>query len=380
MFLTGLMAQPQQEPEELSSLENLIRFDVNDASVSEISFRNPVTFTDPSLIMGQIAGVAIDEGGRVFIADRDNSVIYLFNPDGSHVSTVGGEGDGPGEFRSLRNIQAGNGFLHVLDLSQRRITRFDPRSLEVAGTTSLSGDEQESGGFNLSRFPNHFSLLPNGNYLITFSAFTFPGMGNGDDNGEPMLTFDILTPEGSYLGLEGIQLRSNETITSSSGGSFRIVMPAYGRKGLVTVNNDGQVYTNWSENLLIKMYDSDGNYIQAFYSDYKKPALDRDEMLASAKETSDEASFALLKEQKFPETWPAVRQILADDNGHLWISLYTEDPGFLKWLILDENGRPQGTIEMPDNRRLQAVYHDHAYTIEPDDDGFDTVRRYEVKL
>jgi len=379
LFIAGLSAQPQDGTEELSSLENLVRFDISDPDLPDVSFANPLVFTDPSLIMGQLAGVAVDNDGRVFVADRDNSAIYLFDKDGSYETTIGGAGDGPGEFRTLRNIAAGSGYLHAFDMSQRRITRFDLETLEEAGTTGLSGDEPQTGGFNLSRFPNGFFLMPDGNYLLSFSAFTFPGRGGQSDD-VPMLDFDILTPDGSYLGFEGVELRANETVTSSAGNSFRVIMPSYARKAFTAVSPGGRIFTNWSEELLLKEYDAEGNYLRAFFSEYRKPAIDRDELLESAKETYDEASFELLKQQEFPATWPAVQQLLADDSGRLWIALYTGDD-MRKWIVFNtRSGKPEGVFERPSNHRIQQVKGEYVYVIEPDSDGFDSVRRYEVNF
>jgi len=378
LFISDISAQPQEGPQDLSSLENLVRFDVNNASISEISFNNSVTFTNPSLIMGQITEVAVDENGRVLIADRDNSSIYLFDQDGSYVTTIGRAGDGPGEFRTLRNIAAGSGHLHAFDMSQRRITRFDLETLQEAGTTALSGDEPQAGGFNMSRFPNGFHLMPDGNYLLSFSAFTFPGMGGQSDE-VPMLDFDILTPAGEYLGFEGIELRANESVTSSSGNSLRVIMPSYARKALTAVSPDGRIYTNWSEELLVKEYDAEGTYQRAFFSEYRKPAIDSDELLDSAKETYDEASFELLKAQEFPDTWPAVQQMLVDDSNRLWIALYTGSD-LRKWVVLNSSGNPEGAFELPSDHRIQQVRGEYVYVIEPDSDGFDSVKRYEVNF
>jgi hypothetical protein len=379
LFMPGSMAQSQQGPEELSSLENLVRFDVSDPSIPEISFNSPIAFTDPSLIMGQITEVVVDESGRVFVADRDNSSVYMFDKDGKYITTIGGEGDGPGEFRSLRNLAAGSGYLHAFDMSQRRITRFDLETLQEAGTTALSGDEPQTGGFNMSRFPNGFYLMPDGNYLLSFSAFTFPGMGGQSDD-VPMLDFDILTPGGEYLGFEGIELRANESVTSASGNSFRVIMPSYAQKAFTAVSPDGRIYTNWSEELLVKEYDVNGTYQRAFFSEYRKPAIDRDELLASAKETYDEASYELLKEQEFPETWPAVQHLLADDSNRLWIALYTGND-MRKWVVFNiRSGKPEAVFELPSNHRIQQLKGEYVYVLEPDSDGFDSVKRYKVKF
>jgi len=102
-------------------------------------------------------------------------------------------------------------------------------------------------------------------------------------------------------------------------------------------------------------------------------------LLESAKETYDEASFELLKEQEFPATWPAVQQLLADDSNRLWIALYTGSE-VRKWIVLNSGGKPEGVFELPSDHRIQQVKGEYLYVIEPDDDGFDSVKRYEVNF
>lgn len=43
--------------------------------------------------------VAVDDAGRVYVADRKPAVIKVFGPDGALIRTIGREGSGPGEFR-----------------------------------------------------------------------------------------------------------------------------------------------------------------------------------------------------------------------------------------------------------------------------------------
>ncbi len=370
----------QSVPDAVSGLENVTIINLDNTSKSNVTLGEPLLFSDENLIMGRIAGVAVDDKGQVYIADSDNTAIYQFDRNGNYLRSAGAAGDGPGEFRMIRSIEAGHGYLHVMDLSQRRITRFSLDNLEFAGTVSMSGNqEQMSGGFNMSRFPNQFLLMPDGNYLLTFSAMSFPGMG-GSSNEEPKMAFDILTPEGELLGLEGIELRSNETITTASGGNFRIIMPPYGKKGLAVVTADGAIYTNWSEEALFKEYDTGGNYRQSLFIPYQKPPLNREELLAKTRETMDDASFELFREQKFPAVWPAVNGMLPGDNGTLWISLNTRNQNENKWVVIDRKGHVKGTFLFPNERRIQRIKDGFIYTIEPDEDGFSSVKRYRINL
>lgn len=44
--------------------------------------------------------LALDEWDRVFVVDQQPSVIKVYDPDGRLIRTVGGQGEGPGEFRA----------------------------------------------------------------------------------------------------------------------------------------------------------------------------------------------------------------------------------------------------------------------------------------
>lgn len=44
--------------------------------------------------------MAVDGRGYVYVGDTDPAVIKVFDPSGTFVRTIGGEGDGPGEFRT----------------------------------------------------------------------------------------------------------------------------------------------------------------------------------------------------------------------------------------------------------------------------------------
>jgi hypothetical protein len=56
------------------------------------------------LLFGKIAAVAADDSGTIYVADGLSSNVRAYNIAGSHLGTLGREGQGPGEFRYLRDL------------------------------------------------------------------------------------------------------------------------------------------------------------------------------------------------------------------------------------------------------------------------------------
>jgi LysM repeat protein len=71
-------------------------------------------------------GLAVDEGGNVYVADGGNHRIQKFNPDGNFVIKWGSEGSGDGQFRDPVGVSVDNqGNVYVADRENDRIQKFD---------------------------------------------------------------------------------------------------------------------------------------------------------------------------------------------------------------------------------------------------------------
>lgn len=69
---------------------------------------------------GEVAGVAFDEAGNLYVFDRQASRITKVDREGRFVREIGQEGEGPGEFRrALQFTALRNGALVVADLGHR---------------------------------------------------------------------------------------------------------------------------------------------------------------------------------------------------------------------------------------------------------------------
>ncbi|MDX1394591.1 MAG: hypothetical protein R3195_09370 [Gemmatimonadota bacterium] len=59
---------------------------------------------DPAAQFTEIVGAAITSHGELVVADAGPSELRFFDADGAHVRTVGGQGEGPGEFVALARL------------------------------------------------------------------------------------------------------------------------------------------------------------------------------------------------------------------------------------------------------------------------------------
>jgi DNA-binding beta-propeller fold protein YncE len=86
------------------------------------------------------ADVAVAKDGEIFLADGEgpNTRVVKFSPDGKFVSWWGGKGTGPGEFNVPHSIAIGDdGRIYVADRSNNRIQIFDTSGKFLAQWTNF---------------------------------------------------------------------------------------------------------------------------------------------------------------------------------------------------------------------------------------------------
>lgn len=70
-------------------------------------------------------GIRTGGDGRVFVADQGDKMINIFDRSGSSVGEVGGEGSGPGEFRSIQDFALTPDHIIALDPALGRLVWLD---------------------------------------------------------------------------------------------------------------------------------------------------------------------------------------------------------------------------------------------------------------
>ncbi len=89
-------------------------------------------------------GAAVDPGGNLYIADRGNERIQMFDPSGSFITKWGEEGSGPGQMNWPSDVSvAPDGSVYVTDTTNHRVQRWTSEGAFISQWGSAgSGDGQ----------------------------------------------------------------------------------------------------------------------------------------------------------------------------------------------------------------------------------------------
>ena len=72
-------------------------------------------------------GIDVDKEGNIWVADRGNNRIQKFDAEGNFLLAFGSEGEGEGEFRELRHVGVDDHlqYVYAVDSENHRIQKFD---------------------------------------------------------------------------------------------------------------------------------------------------------------------------------------------------------------------------------------------------------------
>ena len=87
-------------------------------SISEHTIAEVTHFAgEPDTLIGKISSIEVAEDGELFV--RDGVTIHAFRPDGTHRTSFGSEGEGPGEIQFPLAMNVRNDSVFVVDLAKQ---------------------------------------------------------------------------------------------------------------------------------------------------------------------------------------------------------------------------------------------------------------------
>ncbi|MFW5905207.1 MAG: 6-bladed beta-propeller, partial [bacterium] len=93
---------------------------------------------DEEYDQGRVVGFEVLDDGRMVIADGVSNQIRIYSPSGQRLATLGGRGEGPGEFVGLSGLLVRADSLIVLDEAVQRLTVLHLEG-EVLRTARIAG-------------------------------------------------------------------------------------------------------------------------------------------------------------------------------------------------------------------------------------------------
>jgi hypothetical protein len=317
----------------------------------------------PETMFSRIAGAVRLPDGRFAVADGAELRITVYDAGGRLQHVFGREGEGPGEFGSIRGLwSAGGDTLAVWDSNLRRITRFRPDGTVVRTVLpAYDADMPSVAGLRLDGFAG---TLSGGGVALAWIA---GGRPRPDGLSPDRMAFGSFDNDGSLRAFNG-----------AGTGMLRIYRPGVGGgpypfspfPWAATVR-DTVVYTDGLDGTL-HFFGPDGGARTVTVDGPQRSLADGWRALDAALEESDaqpiSRSIVRITDRSLGEV-PRHARMFTDDAGRIWLKEF--DPAtdvvllrrspFVtggRWTIVDTRGALVARLTMPPAVAPLAVHGD----------------------
>lgn len=310
-------------------------------------------------------------GDRIAVLNSGSRELRIFGNDGGHIGSLGGEGDGPGEFRFPTRMWKGEGDSIVI---------WDPRLRRVTHLELVSAAARVVAVSEALPNPQILTRLDDGRLILTSEMLD---LSNGGAFRTMDAAFRLLDPAGQVIDTLPVQPLGEYGTLGEVG---MIGTPLFGARMAASGHGRGYwVGTGRSEE--VRHYSPEG----ALQLIARWPELDRDvgagdaqldldAQLARADEEMHERIQQLHRARPIAEAFPAHGSIIAAMDGGVWVQEYERPTGtgVPWWTVFDSTGVLVGRISVPTSFRMLEIGGDHVLGVFRDEVGVEHVRMHRL--
>ncbi|MDE0257842.1 MAG: hypothetical protein OXR82_05570 [Gammaproteobacteria bacterium] len=350
------------------------------------------------VLFGRIASVAVDGAGNLIVADAQMDEIRIFDGSGTHLQTIGGPGEGPGEFRALAGAwPTAGGAIVAADQRLDRITRFGPdgellataifrgpgeqpviRPIRVAGT-DLFLSRVES--LNLPSLEGAFSLED------ALESISDPS----GSRSEYLVRHDL---EGTLIDtITAVPGQATQTSAQGSGTnlSIQILRLPFSSAAAATASAEGRMAVTTGRSYEYSTYSPTGT-LERIVRLTEEPPLRTDAHLEAwvrgstggrepMDDTQVEAALRRFREMPLPDRLPAWNSLVIADGGEIWARRFAiRGAETVVRDVFAADGRFLGQVVGPAGLRIQHIVGGRLTVISTDDLGVERVEVYELQM
>lgn len=321
-----------------------------------------------ALLFERVASVARDGEGNLVVADAGWFQVRTFNANGDHVWTVGGEGEGPGDFLDLKGAwpRSGGGVIAV-DGFLQRLSEFGP-----AGELVRVARLRDAGSPLTYR---SWGLDGSESLLGAATTPSSPGLSPGEtarslvDVVRHGLDGAIRDTVSQFPGAAG-------GVAESGGDVFHMESLPFSAFPVAAGGADG-VAAAGGESYEIHLFDLAGSLRHIARLAEAPPA--RTEEHLEALVPSDRMR-ALYEQLPLPTTLPGYANLLFADTGEIWAQRYLVPgtPSF-RWDVFHADGHFLGRVEIAATFRVHAVSGGQLLGVHEDGLGVERVQVWDLE-
>ena len=353
---------------------------------------------DPELAFTAISQLATLDDGRILSFHSQEQLIRRWSADGQPDGTIGGKGDGPGEFNSVRQFGVFGDTIWTMDSNGFRASYFDAAGT-LLGTVSVPTSLGER-GMEPSELPPRPSRPFRGGDFYANQLAISHSIAQGDLTSVDHVRMNDAGEQVGVLWQQEYRPTDILALLRDNGGIFgpqpfadspRVAIDDLG----LTILDRRTPESAESAEVRVTRIDALGDTVFQTRLPYTPSPL-LPSQVDSAVSAATESMFSFvsrsqegltratlesdLREATFtPRFVPWAVFPLTTLEGDTWIQLRSSTrPGFVEWRILDAAGNPSATAFTPEGLRVLEIGGDSVYGIEQDEFDVDYIVRYRV--
>lgn len=300
--------------------------------------------SDGPSLLGRVTDLAVDDLGRVWIAEGQAMEVRVFGPDGRFVRTVGRRGEGPGEFSEGPALNWGpRGRLWALDQGLGRFSQFD-----TAGTYLGAVPRQSTS----RSYPWRGTILGDGSQVdvatrVDGQSFTTV-LVHRDSAGAVLDTLDLPDQPPGW-------------VVTSNGGSTRWAVP-HGPVLVWSLDSQGALWFGVSDSLrVMRRILLGGDTTLIIRKEFESLAVstaEKDSAMTVVEAVRSRGGD--VRRADLPDVKPAFTHFEVDLEGRLWVMpiLADETLAGRAFDVFDPDGRYLGRVVSESRLRAPFAFGD----------------------
>lgn len=313
---------------------------------------------------GSVSDVAVASDGRMYVLDAQASHVKRLRADGTLIDSIGGSGQGPGEFEGAAQLAvARSDSLYVFERGSREISVFTPAGQFVRAVPFTTGGAA----------PEAF-MVPNGapGFLLALTSFPPPG---SDEEGVHLL--QRIGPDGTP-GDTLVRDRSRQTVSLQKGNFFVFHFVPFDFQPDAALGPGDRVHFGRTDSLRMNVYSLSGVRQGAVAVPFDPVPITQEERTAELEDLGSNVRSQIA--DKMPENKPAFEDFFLDKKGRYWFRRSTAQADSTDWWVADPDEQYVATTRLPDHVDIETVRGGYAYGDTDTEAGAPALVRYRVRV
>ncbi len=328
-----------------------------------------------TILFGPILQIVVNGRGDILVSEGQRSpLVHVFEAGGTYLSQVGGQGQGPGEYRFLNGGAIGAAdSVYLWEITTNQILVYDPDDFFYVRSIEIKDDGEKQFNILIGAIENGWIMAKS---LSSYLESDDGTMTINDDRHYELIQVDRYGNYGTDLWGAVDEYEMIYNIEESGGMTFLWV--PFGRSPFWAVGPNDMLYYGWSDAIEIITVSADGSTRDTIRYTHDPVPITGAEM---AEAMPEDPHYRELVEAREPhETKPAFQTFVVDEMSRVWVKLSSpEDAIEAEWLILNRESHVVGRTALPVAMDLEVIRGGYAYGVQQGDDMDPMVVVYEIQ-